>query len=89
MALTFTHLEETASLLKSLSVLAIFKVGGKPLPQKVARMECCLLAQHLAWSSRGAWQCPFLLPAVFSEVCLKGELIRHDKAKLSQPNHCR
>lgn len=41
MALTFTHLEETASLLKSLSVLAIFKVGGKPLPQKVARMECC------------------------------------------------
>lgn len=39
MALTFTHLEETASLLKSLSVLAIFKVGGKLLPQKVARME--------------------------------------------------
>lgn len=45
MTLTFTHLEETASLLKSLSILAIFKVGGKSLPQKVA----VVLAQHLAW----------------------------------------
>lgn len=85
MALTFTHLEETPWSFE-ISVLVIFRAGGKSLPQKVDRMRRCSVGSasgleqhcHLAMSFPPSY-CYFL-----GEVCLKGELIRRDNAKLSQ-----